>query len=343
VKQPNVRILIVDDYEPWRRYVTSTLHNHPELLIVGEVADRVAAVEKAQELLPDLILLDIGLPKQNGIEAARRIRQVAPNSKILFISEHRSSELAKAALGTGALGYLVKSDAASQLLRAVETVSQGKQFVSASLSRYQPTQLLDEQPAGHPPEKKIVELPARNVEIARHHEVAFYSDDRWLLDRITKFIGTALTGGNAAVVAAIESHRESLIPSLQSYGVDIGAAIEQGRYLALDAADTLSLFMVNGIPDPVRFMEAFGNAIQAAAKTSKGEHPRVAVYGECVHLLCEQGNVEAAVQMEKLGNQLANLYDVNILCLYSLACIPGGKHSHTFQRICAEHSAVYCH
>src|SRR5262249_48429602 len=139
-----------------------------------------------------------------------------------------------------------------------------------------------------------------------------------------------------------ESHRESLVPRLQAYGLDIGAAIEQGSYLALDAADTLSVLMVNGMPDPIRFMEAFGDAIQRAAKASKKKHPRVAVSGECVHLLCEQGNAEAAIQMEKLGNELTNLYDVDILCGYSLASVPGGMHSPTFQRICAEHSAVHC-
>jgi DNA-binding NarL/FixJ family response regulator len=334
--EPNIRVLVVDDYEPWCRFVTSTLREHPEYLVVGEVADGLAAVEKAQELQPDLILLDIGLPALNGIEAARQIRALAPNSKILFISENQSSYIAEEALRTGALGYVVKSDAASELLPAVKAVCQGKRFVSARI-----TNRTDQHTADLPPQKEIITpLPLQNVDVALNHQVGFYSDDRWLLDLMTQCIAAALKAGNGAVVVATESHRESLLPRLQAYGLDMGAAIEQGRYIALDAAEALSIFMVDGMLDPDRFMAAFGNLIQTAAKAAKGEHPRVAVFGECVHLLCGQGNVEAAIQMEKLGNELANLYDVNILCGYSLAGV-GGMQSPTFQRICAEHSAVY--
>jgi len=159
--------------------------------------------------------------------------------------------------------------------------------------------------------------------------------------RTPLFVGTALRAGNAAIVVATESHRESLLLRLRAHGIEIGAAIERGRYLALDAADTLSAFMVNRMPDPVRFEESFGTTILTAAKASKGKPPRVAVFGECVNLLWSQGNAEAAIQIEKLGNQLANSYGVDILCGYSLASVPGGMSGDTFQRICAEHSAVH--
>jgi len=179
------------------------------------------------------------------------------------------------------------------------------------------------------------------VETARRHEVGFYSDDRRLLADVTQFIGAALKAGNAAIVAATESHRNSLLPRLQTEGVDIGAAIEQGRYIALDTADTLSVFMHAGLLDSAKFLEVFGNLIITAAKTQQVEHPRVAVFGECVNLLLAQGNAETAIQMEKLGNQLPNLYDVDILCGYSLAQVQAEVDTHIFERICAEHSAVH--
>ena len=162
-----------------------------------------------------------------------------------------------------------------------------------------------------------------------------------MLDDLTQFIGAALKAGNAAIVVATESHRDSLLPRLQAHGLDIGAAIEQGRYISLDAADALSTFMLNGMPDPVRFLKLFGNLIATAAKAAKGEQARVAVFGEMCHLLWAQGNAEAAIQVEKLGNQLAKTYDVDILCGYSLGSVQGGMDSHIFQRICAEHSAVH--
>ena len=121
----------------------------------------------------------------------------------------------------------------------------------------------------------------------------------------------------------------------------MGAAIEQGRYIALDAVDTLSTFMINGTPDPVRFLKLLGDLVLTAAEAAKGEQARVAIFGEMCHLLWAQANAEAAIQVEKLGNQLIKTCDLDILCGYSLGSVRGGMDRHTFQRICAEHSAVY--
>ena len=137
-KRP-IRVFVVDDYEPFRRFVASTLEQQPELETIGEASDGLEAVQRAEELQPDLILLDIGLPTLNGIEAARRIRQFSPQCKILFLSENRSLDIIEEALQTGTGGYVVKSDAGSELLPAVEAVLQSKQFVSSSLETLWPT------------------------------------------------------------------------------------------------------------------------------------------------------------------------------------------------------------
>jgi len=134
LEESTIRVLVVDDYEPWRRFLTSTLQKEPVLQVIGEVSDGMDAVHQAKQFRPDLILLDIGLPTLNGIEAARRIRDVSPASKILFVSENRSPDIAEQALSTGAGGYLVKSDAGSELLPAVKAVLEGKRFISASLA-----------------------------------------------------------------------------------------------------------------------------------------------------------------------------------------------------------------
>lgn len=130
---PTLRILVVDDYKPFRRFVLLTLKQKPDLQVVGEAADGVEAVEKAEVLLPDLIVLDLALPKLHGIEVARRIRKVSPECKILFVSEESSSDVVQEALRLGALGYVVKTHAASELLAAVEAVRQGKRFLSNGL------------------------------------------------------------------------------------------------------------------------------------------------------------------------------------------------------------------
>jgi len=136
VDKSPIRVLVVEDCEPWRRYFSTALQKQPELQVFGEVSDGLEAVHQAEELQPDLILLDIGLPTLNGIEAARRIRKVSLASRILFVSENRSADIAEEALSTGASGYVVKSDAESELLPAVKAVLEGKRFISASLASH---------------------------------------------------------------------------------------------------------------------------------------------------------------------------------------------------------------
>ena len=130
----SVRVLVVEDFEPFRQFIASTLQKNPELQVICEVSDGFEAVQKAQELQPDLIVLDIGLPTLNGIEAARRIRKLSPESKILFMSQESSADAVQTALGLGAQGYVVKAHAGSELLTAVEAVLQGNQFVGTGLS-----------------------------------------------------------------------------------------------------------------------------------------------------------------------------------------------------------------
>jgi len=226
-------------------------------------------------------------------------------------------------------------------LPAVNAVLGGKRYFSASLSANDLTDPKDEQTADHNSGGVVLPFPPQNVRIARRHEAGFYSDDRDFLNDLTQFIGAALKAGNAAIVVATKSRRDSLLPRLQAYGLDIGAAIEQGRYIALDAADALPTFMLRGMPDSVLFLKLLGDLIETAAKAAKREQPRVAIFGEMCHLLWAQGNAEAAIQVEKLGNQLVKTYDIDILCGYSLGSVQGGMDSHIFRRICAEHSAVY--
>jgi DNA-binding NarL/FixJ family response regulator len=123
-----IRILVVDDFEPFHLLVASLLRQRPDLQVMCGVSDGLQAVEKAQGLKPDLILMDIGLPGLNGIEAARRIRALAPNSKIIFLTQESSPEVIREAVSLGACGYVLKAQAETDLLIAVEAVLQGKQF-----------------------------------------------------------------------------------------------------------------------------------------------------------------------------------------------------------------------
>jgi DNA-binding NarL/FixJ family response regulator len=132
-----VRVLLVEDFEPFRGFIRTTLQK-AELQIIAEVSDGLEAVRKAEELQPDLILLDIGLPSMNGIEAARRIRKLSPKSKIIFVSQESSPDVIEEAMNSGAMGYVVKAHAATDLLAAVEAVRERRMFVSNGLALTQP-------------------------------------------------------------------------------------------------------------------------------------------------------------------------------------------------------------
>jgi DNA-binding NarL/FixJ family response regulator len=319
---PQIRVLVVEDHRDWQKLVRLLFQMRPEWQIICEVSDGLEAVLKAQELKPDLILLDIGLPKLNGIEAARRIRQHSPNSKILFLSMDNSRDIVQVALGTGGLGYVFKAHAQSDLLPAVEAVLRGERFVGSGIE-------------GH----KLTD-PVK-AKAPCHHEVLFYSNDAVFLRRFTRFIAAALKASNAAIVIATKSHRDNLLQRLKAEGVDVDGAIRQGTYISLDADDTLSTIMVNGLPDPVRFFEGLSGLIESASKAAKADHPRVAFCGECQGLLWAEGKTDAAIRIEQLANDLAKTHEVDLLCAYPLSSIQGGEGEHEFQSICAEHSAVY--
>ena len=315
-------ILVVDDFEDWRDKVCELLQVRPEFQVIGEASDGAEAIQKAEDLKPDLIVLDIGLPKLSGIEAARKIRQLFPSSKIVFLSLNKDQEIVRAALSTGALGYVLKTDARTELLPAMDAVLRGKQFVSSSLKDYQ--------------------FPYTSAEKAPHsHGVLFYPDDAVLLDSCTRFVTAALGAGDVAAIVATESHRDGLFERLKAEGVDVDAEIKHGRYISLDVAKTLSTFMVNDMPDWERFFEVVGGLVSGAAKAGKGEHSRVAMWGECGPLLWAEGKVGAAIRLEQLLNQLATIYEFDLLCAYALSRFQNGEDDDVFQSICAEHSAVY--
>jgi DNA-binding NarL/FixJ family response regulator len=128
----SIRVLVVEDFAPFRRFISSTLEERSDLQVICEVSDGLEAVQKAAELKPDLILMDIGLPTLSGIEAARRIRKLVPESKIIFLSQEFSAGVVQPALQLGACGYVVNAKSGSELLTAVETVISGKQFVTSA-------------------------------------------------------------------------------------------------------------------------------------------------------------------------------------------------------------------
>jgi DNA-binding NarL/FixJ family response regulator len=128
-----IRVMVVEDFAPFRKFICTTLANRPQLQLIGEVSDGLEAVQRAQELKPSLILLDIGLPSLDGIEAARQIRILSPESKIIFISQESSPDVMQEAINLDTCGYVLKTKAGSDLFAAVDAVLDGVRFVSGGV------------------------------------------------------------------------------------------------------------------------------------------------------------------------------------------------------------------
>jgi DNA-binding NarL/FixJ family response regulator len=298
-------ILIVDDFEPFRRLVCSILSGRPGCRVIDQASDGLQAVQKAEKHQPDLILLDIGLPVLNGLMVARRVRKLAPASKILFLTQETSPDVIREGLSLGARGYVHKPHTHSDLLPAIEAVLQGQRFASGEL-----------------------ECEAADGQISYRHEVFFFSDDASLLERFTRFIADALNDGNPAVVWATEPQRDNLLQRLNSEGVDTSAAIQRGTYVALDADEP---------PNADRMLEVVKSLIRSATKVGK-ERPRVAACGIRAGRLWAEGKTDEAIQLEQLCNQVAKSQGIDILCAYPS---PNGQQDDpTLSSVRAEHSAV---
>jgi DNA-binding NarL/FixJ family response regulator len=139
-----VRIIVVDNFEAWRRSIVSIIADDPELQVIHEASDGLEAVHICQELQPDLVVLDVGLPKLSGLEAARQIRIVSPDSKILFLSVIPSQYVMREALRIGAAGYITKTDALRDLLPAVRAAVTDRDFLSLTVLPEPGTDLSEE-------------------------------------------------------------------------------------------------------------------------------------------------------------------------------------------------------
>ncbi len=172
------------------------------------------------------------------------------------------------------------------------------------------------------------------------HVVQFYGDDGFLLDELSRFIGTALGTGESAVVIATKEHRDGLARRLKMWVLDTTWPATQGRYVAVDAAETLAKFMLDGWPDAARFAEVVGGLIERVRTVSSGEARRVAAFGEMVALLWIEGKADAAIRLEELWNDLARTHAFALRCAYPMSSFCRGEHGDLLVKICAEHSAV---
>ena len=275
---PQLNILLAEDFVPFREFVCGELRRRPEFRVVA-VADGLAAVQQAEELRPDLILLDISLPALDGLSAARRIRSLSPGSRIVFVTQEAGPDVIHEALNIGAQGYIHKTRA-RHLLPVVESMLGG------------------------------------SSDAARHgHQAQFGSDETTMLEAAECFLGSALTANDAAVAVTTWPHTRQLLQRLRNRGTDIDAAIARGSFVQVDAGELASRLLSDGV---ARWKPFLVQAIESAALATQRPRPRVAVFGECASMLWAAGHIDVALELERVGHQLVDTMPVQIMCAYSM-------------------------
>ena len=317
------RVLVVDDYDPWRHHIRSSLAMTDRWAVVGEAVDGLEAVQKARELRPDLILLDLGLPKMTGIEVAERIVSDDPDARILIVSEHRSWDVVEAALAVGARGYIVKSDSQRELAPAMDAIVNGRRFVGAQFAG----RVLD---GGTAFRQKS------------HHAAGFYSSEALLIEDCAAYAEAALDAGSAFLFASIDHRGDKLEQALIARGLDIERAIRAGRYVCVDAGALVASFLVDDRVEESQFWQSATTAIIAAARAATGPRPHLAVCGEGAALLWRTGRGEEALRLERLWNDAIRTFELDVFCTYALVGQSHGEIDDTYHpQICAEHATVH--
>lgn len=290
------RILVVDDYEPYRQLVRSIVQERRDLQIVGEASGGLECVQKARKLEPNLVLLDIGLPQINGIQAARRLRDLVPKAKVLFLSIESSADVVREALKSGGSAYVNKSHAVRELLPAIDVVLKGGRFIGSGLG-----------------EPGLIETPAEPV---HQHEMVIYGSGPAFVESLRDFIAASLAAEKPTIVIATRPRLDAVLQRLSASGTNVAAATENGRLILSEVAEVLSAVMVNGLPDRLRFAKAANDILQKAARAAKGDPVRIAACGEISPTLWAEGKTDAALLWERLWDGVRKEYDLDTLCAY---------------------------
>jgi MEDS: MEthanogen/methylotroph, DcmR Sensory domain len=186
------------------------------------------------------------------------------------------------------------------------------------------------------PGSRCPELLSLHKAESAQHIVQFYEDDSSIIENVSFLAAKALAAGDSTVLVATEFHLERIRERLRSYALNLDALNESGRFLAVDAAETLARFMVGGHPDATKFDDVVGGVIRNAARQSANSF--VFAFGEMVALLCAADNPGAAIRLEQLWNSLAERHRFSLYCAYSLGCLGRNPEADDLIKICAEHA-----
>ena len=350
----SVRILIVDDNETVRRGLRSFLSSRTDFSICGEAADGLDAIEKTKALQPDIVLMDITMPRMSGLDSTRIIRRELPESKIIIISQNDPAIIHRQAGEVGAAGSVAKADVSRDLIPMIENLCQRNTEIAAirtSQKGHAPDVLIPEGSVSHRSkfgmEGKIgghmngddhnepwCSLLADAA--PRDHIVQLYQDEKFLSRAVCRFAVSAINHGEGVILVPTSEHWNALRPRLEAEGVDIKATQASGQLTVVDADQLLPEFMRGAMPDAPLFLGLAGETI---ARAHGGDRfTKVRWWGEMVNVLWERGDVAASMGLEDLFHRLAHDQEIAIFCSFLMDNFDGDVHARMLPRLGQNHS-----
>ena len=351
----SIRILLVDDIESVRRGLRSFLFSRADFLICGEAVDGLDAIEKAKALQPDVVLMDITMPRMSGLDATRILRRELPESKIIIVSQNDPAIVHRQAQEVGAAGSVAKVDISRDLLPMIDSLvgPRNGEIASKVVSK-------KEDPLNTSFPEGVVSLESRFLtegEIGGHinrddqyepwcslladaaprdHIVQLYQDEKFLSRAVCRFAVSAINHGEGVILVPTSAHWNALRPRLDAEGVDIKAAQASGQLTVVDADQLLPGFMRNAMPDAPLFLGLAGETI---ARARGGDRfTKVRWWGEMVNVLWERGDVAASMGLEDLFHKLAHDQEIAIFCSFLMDNFDGEVHTRMLPRLGQNHS-----
>ncbi|MGH9514074.1 MAG: MEDS domain-containing protein [Terriglobales bacterium] len=331
----SVEILIADDHES-RRAIRSVIESEAAYRVCGEARDGIDAVEKVCQLRPDIVLMDINMPRMDGLQATRIIRREIPDCNVIIVTQDDAAIAREQVRVVDAKAFVTKSDLVRDLIPTMRRVAMEN---NSSLN---PRKGEREIAPHHHAAGGVVASEGEPwcgllaSAAPRDHIVQLYQDQQFLNRAVCRFAAAAIANGEGIILVPTVAHWDAFRPRLESEGVDVKAAEKRGQLTIVDADNLLPTFMRDGIPDSPVFLGLAQNVISQAR--GNGNYKKVRWWGEMVNILWERGEVAASMQLEDQFDQLAHEQDIAIFCSFLMDNFDGDVHARMLPRLGENHS-----
>lgn len=333
-----VEVLIADDHDRFRRAIRTVIESEVAYRVCGEARDGIEAVEKIRQLHPDIVLMDIDMPRMDGLQATEIIRREVPDCKVIIVTQNEATIAREQARIVDAKAFVTKSGLTRDLLPTMGRVAmENNSRLAARKSERQVNPGRDAARAhGVTASEGEPWFGLLGSAAPRDHIVQLYQDQQFLNRAVCRFAAAAITNGEGVILVPTVAHWDAFRPRLESEGVDVKAAEKRGQLTIVDADNLLPTFMRDGMPDSPVFLGLAQNVISEAR--GDGRYEKVRWWGEMVNILWERGEVAASMQLEDQFDQLAHEQDIAIFCSFLMDNFDGDVHARMLPRLGENHS-----